>query len=46
MNDFTISAEAISRIVLAIRVLTDVAILMVITSVVTAAIVHHSHTSD
>ncbi len=46
MNDITISAEAISRIVLAIRVLTDVAILMVITSVVTAAIVHHYHTGD
>lgn len=46
MNDITISAETMSRIVFAIRVLTDVAILMVLTSVITAAIVHNYHTRD
>ena len=46
MSDITISAEALSRIVLAIRVLTDIALLMAITSVITAAIVHDYHTRD
>lgn len=39
MNDITISAEAISRIVLALRVLTDIALMMAITSAITAIVV-------
>ncbi len=46
MSDITISAEAISRIVLAIQLLTDIALLMVITSAITAAFVHNYHTRD
>lgn len=46
MSDITISAETLSRIWLAFQVLTDIALLMAITSAITAAIVHNHHTRD
>lgn len=46
MTDITISAETLSRIWLAIQVLTDIALLMVITSAITAIVVRDHYKCD